>query len=55
MKEIVILDSARTVIGTFGGALAGTSPIELATVVSKAALEKSGVEGHKLVRLPLVM
>ena len=48
MNEIVILDGARTAIGTFGGMLAGTSPIELATVVSKAALERSGVEGAQI-------
>ncbi|ABG29930.1 acetyl-CoA C-acyltransferase [Roseobacter denitrificans] len=47
-KEIVILDGARTAIGTFGGALAATSPIDLATVASKAALERSGVEGAQI-------
>jgi len=44
MTDIVILDGARTAIGGFGGALAGTTPIDLATVVSKAAMQKSGVE-----------
>jgi acetyl-CoA C-acetyltransferase len=48
MKEIVILGGARTAIGAFGGSLAGTSPIELATVVAKAALERSGVEGAQI-------
>lgn len=43
-KDIVILDGARTAIGAFGGSLAGTPPIALATTVSKAALERSGVE-----------
>ncbi|GLQ28410.1 acetyl-CoA C-acyltransferase family protein [Sulfitobacter pacificus] len=42
--EIVILGGARTAIGTFGGALAGTAPVDLGTVVAKAALERSGVE-----------
>ncbi len=46
--EIVILDGARTAIGTFGGALAQTSPIELATIASKAALQRSGVEGAQI-------
>ncbi|MGR3439521.1 acetyl-CoA C-acyltransferase family protein [Salipiger abyssi] len=46
--EIVILSGARTAIGTFGGALAGTPPIELATVAAKAALERAGVEGGQL-------
>ena len=48
MKEIVILGGARTSIGAFGGSFAGTSPIELGTVVSKAALERSGVEGAQI-------
>ena len=42
-KDIVILDGARTAIGTFGGALAGTPPIDLATAASKAAMERAGV------------
>jgi len=44
----VILDGARTAIGTFGGSLAGTPPIALAAHVSKAALERSGVEGGQI-------
>ncbi len=46
--DIVILDGTRTAIGTFGGALAKTTPIELATIASKAALERSGVEGAQI-------
>lgn len=48
MRDIVILDGARTAIGTFGGALASTAPIDLATTVSRAALERSGVEGGQI-------
>jgi acetyl-CoA C-acetyltransferase len=48
MKDIVILDGARTAVGTFGGALASTAPIDLATVVTEAAMEKSGVEGGQI-------
>ena len=48
MTDIVILGGARTAIGTFGGALAGTPPIELGTVVAKAALERSGTEGGQI-------
>ncbi|KAF0676401.1 acetyl-CoA C-acyltransferase family protein [Profundibacterium mesophilum] len=44
MTDIVILGGVRTAIGTFGGALAGTPPIDLATTASKAALERAGVE-----------
>lgn len=47
-EEIVILGGARTAIGTFGGALAGVPPIDLATTAAKAALERSGVEGAQL-------
>ena len=47
-KDIVILDGARTAIGTFGGALAGTPPIELGAVAAKAALERAGVEGAQI-------
>lgn len=48
MTDIVILDGARTAIGTFGGALANTRPIDLGTVAAKAALERSGVEGEQI-------
>jgi acetyl-CoA C-acetyltransferase len=46
--EIVILGGARTAIGTFGGALAGTAPVDLGTVVAKAALERAGVEAGQI-------
>ena len=48
MTDIVILDGARTAIGTFGGSLAGTAPIDLGATVTKAALERSGVEGGQI-------
>ncbi len=47
-EEIVILDGARTAIGTFGGALAGTPPIALAAEVTRAALSRAGVEGEQI-------
>ncbi|MGB1033939.1 MAG: acetyl-CoA C-acyltransferase family protein [Paracoccaceae bacterium] len=47
-QDIVILDGARTAIGTFGGSLAQTRPIDLGTVVAKAALDRSGVEGAQI-------
>ena len=46
--DIVILDGARTAIGTFGGALANTPPIELATIASKAALARSNVDPKQI-------
>ncbi len=48
MTDIVILSGARTAIGTFGGSLAGTSPIELGTIAAKAALTRAGVEGDQI-------
>ncbi|MDF1668434.1 MAG: acetyl-CoA C-acyltransferase family protein [Roseovarius sp.] len=44
MSDIVILDGARTAIGTFGGALAATPPSALGAHVAKSAMERSGVE-----------
>ncbi|MEM9247185.1 MAG: beta-ketothiolase BktB [Pseudomonadota bacterium] len=44
MQDVVILDGARTAIGTFGGSLAGTAPSDLATAVSKEAMRRAGVE-----------
>lgn len=46
--EIVILSGARTAIGGFGGSLAGTAPIDLATVVTKAALQRGGVSPEQI-------
>jgi len=48
MTDIVILSGARTAIGTFGGALAGTPPIDLGTAVAKAAMERAGVAGEQI-------
>ena len=48
MRDIVILDGARTPIGAFGGSLANTTPIDLASSVTKAAMKRSGVEGPQI-------
>ena len=48
MPDIVILGGARTAIGSFGGSLASVTPIDLATVVSRVALERAGVAGHQI-------
>ncbi|SLN20338.1 Beta-ketothiolase BktB [Roseovarius litorisediminis] len=48
MTDIVILDGARTAIGTFGGSLAGTPPSTLGAIVAKEALARSGVEGTQI-------
>ncbi|WP_167647958.1 acetyl-CoA C-acyltransferase family protein [Mameliella alba] len=47
-EDIVILSGARTAIGTFGGSLAGTPPIDLGTAAAKAALERAGIEGGQI-------
>ncbi len=44
MTDIIILDGARTAIGGFGGALAGTPPGQSAAHVSREALSRAGVE-----------
>lgn len=46
--EIVILGGARTAIGTFGGALAGTPPIDLGTAAAKAAMDRAGVAADQI-------
>ncbi|WP_194097539.1 acetyl-CoA C-acyltransferase family protein [Marivivens aquimaris] len=48
MSDIVILSGARTAIGTFGGSLAQTPPIELGTVAAKAAIERAGIEPDRI-------
>lgn len=48
MTGIVFLSGARTAIGTFGGSLAGFSPIELATIAAKAAIERAGITPDKI-------
>ncbi len=48
MDEIVILSGARTAIGTFGGSLSAEPPAKLATHVTRAALERAGVEGGQI-------
>ena len=44
MDDIVILSGARTAIGTFGGALAGTPPIQLGALTAREAMARAGVE-----------
>lgn len=46
--DIVILGGARTAIGTFGGALAGTPATKLGAAVARAALARAGVEGGQI-------
>ena len=48
MTEIVILGGARSAIGSFGGSLSGVAPIDLATSVSRTALERSDVTPQQI-------
>ena len=47
-QDVVILDGARTPIGTFGGSLAGVPPTETAAHVVRHALSRAGVEGGQI-------
>ncbi len=48
MKDVFILEGARTPFGTFGGSLKDVSPTDLGIVASKEALRKSGVEASEI-------
>src|SRR5437763_11613356 len=48
MKEVVIIDGARTPFGTYGGALRDTSATDLGIIASKAALERSKVDPKQI-------
>ncbi len=43
MKEVVIVSAVRTAIGTFGGALAGLSAIELGKIAAEEAIKRAGI------------
>jgi len=43
-RDVVVLGAARSAIGTFAGSLADIEPAELAGMVMKAAVERSGVD-----------
>ena len=47
-NEIVILSGARTAIGGFGGSLAAITPIDLAATVTRAAIERAGIEADRI-------
>ena len=48
MKDVVILDGARTGIGAFGGSLAGIAPVELGAHVAREAMRRSGVDPKQI-------
>lgn len=48
MEETVIVSGVRTPFGTFGGALAGTSAIDLGSLVVKEAMSRVGIDGRQV-------
>ncbi len=46
--EVLVVDGARSAIGTFGGALAAVPPIDTAAAVTRAALDRAGVAPDKI-------
>jgi len=52
-REVVVLSAVRTAIGTYGGALAGTPPAELAALCVRESVSRAGIEpaevGHCVV------
>ncbi|MFI4941573.1 MAG: acetyl-CoA C-acyltransferase family protein, partial [Burkholderiales bacterium] len=47
-KEVVVLSAVRSAIGTFGGSLSTLEPAELAGMVMKEAISRSGVEAQQI-------
>jgi len=47
-RDVYVVAAARTAIGTFGGTLKDTPPVDLATTAIKAALARSGVDAARI-------
>lgn len=47
-REVVVLSGARTAIGKYGGSLKDFSPSDLATLVAKEAIKRSGLEPDEI-------
>jgi acetyl-CoA C-acetyltransferase len=48
IKDVVVLSAARSAIGAFGGALSATEPAELAGIVMKETIARSGVDPREI-------
>ena len=48
MKEIYIIDAARTAIGNFGGTLSTISPAQMGATVVKTLLERNKLNGSEV-------
>ena len=47
-REVVVLSAVRSAVGTFGGALSGMEPAELAGIVMKEAVVRSAVDPDRI-------
>ena len=47
-RDVVVLSAARSAVGTFSGSLADIEPSELAGLVMKASIERSGAEAARI-------
>jgi len=47
-REVVIVSGVRTAIGTFGGSLKDTPPIDMAALVVRESLARASVEGKEV-------
>lgn len=48
LNDVVILDGARTAIGSFAGSLASLSPAQLGTAAANAAISRAGVAAQDI-------
>ncbi len=48
MKEVYIVDAARTAIGNFGGTLSNISPAQMGATVVKALFERNSLKGEEV-------
>ncbi|GAB4447067.1 MAG: thiolase family protein [Anaerolineae bacterium] len=44
MKDVYVVSAVRTAIGKYNGTLTNTSPVDLAAVVMKAAVDRAGIQ-----------
>jgi 3-oxoadipyl-CoA thiolase len=47
-RDVVVVDAVRTPIGRYGGALAAVRPDDLAAIVLKALLDRTGVDPQRI-------
>lgn len=48
LDDVVIVDGARTPIGSFGGSLSAMAPAELGVFTAREALRRAGIEGSDI-------